>query len=353
MRQTRSRRRNHKECKNRSERKNHSRRRSKNKGGSNFKETGYDPLSLNIVNIKEWLIESDDNIIIIFENNNYCIKRSFFNENGLFPFAFLQSCVLDKPFFDDEFYIDLNKLGIKDSGIMRIKDLDIFHQNKQNYYNIIKTKKEINTISRIKVNNHYINQIQLHDLNLRFNDEERKYILNYTLTHYRYINKYLRGDSNDTFNKKYDVINHIKHIDNIIYKYGSISSRPIKLYRGTNNFKNDFGLHLAYISTSTSLEVSEKEFSNTECCVYHLNLSPGIPFLSLEGVSNYKGEEFEVLLPRDLTVTLIKEYELDIFGILRTQYDCTVDMTTPTQFASFKCDKHYVLKPQKTKTISI
>lgn len=55
-------------------------------------------------------------------------------------------------------------------------------------------------------------------------------------------------------------------------------------------------------------------------------------------------EEYEILLPRGLNVTLMKECK-DENG--QTQYECKIDMKRPNQFNSLrtglKCQKHNLL----------
>lgn len=321
-----------------------------NTGKSNL--IGFEPISQTDIDINHWIKEDVDNIIINFEDNIYCMKRSYFDENGLFSFAVLQPYILYNPVINNDYYIDFYKLGIENSGIMSVNDLERFHDEEINTFSIIKSKKKINTISTIIVNNHSIKQEQLHDLNLQFSDEERKYISNYTFEHSEYINKYLRGVLNENDEEKFDVKKHILEIDNIFYKYGSISSKPIKLYRGTT--ESTFGLNKTYISTSTSLKVA-KGFSGETCCVYNFTLSPGIPFLSLEGISYSKGKEFEILLPRGLMINLIKEIQVPIkvykivdkkrklVEVLQTRYDCNIDMATTVQFKPFDCIQKDIL----------
>lgn len=324
-------------------------------------EESFEPLSQTIISKKEWIKIDSDHIIINYKNSNYCMKRSYFNKNEIFPFAFLQSCILDKKStVEDDFFIDFSKLGIEYSGVMNINDLEFFTNENENTFNIVNTSDKINTISSLIVNNHDIKQAHLHDLNLQFNDDERQYIYNYTFEHSDSINKYLWGTLKKEEEEIFDVKNHINQIDNIIYKYGTISSKPVELYRGVEN-KIKFGLCLTFLSTSTSLTVA-KRFSGDNCCVFHLTLSPGIPFLSLEGVSYSKGREYEILLPRGLMINLTKEYQLskkiikfidgkvqykdgkrETVEIFQTHYECTVDMVSLNQFKSFKCYQHDIL----------
>lgn len=231
----------------------------KRKKNASLKDDAFDPISLNIVNKNEWIEEDNDNIKIMYKKKSFCMKRSFFKSNKLFPFAFLESCVFDKCKNNDNvFYLDLEILGIENSGVMLVEDLDKFQFETRRVFIISDSNIIIDSITSMMVNNFDLKQPYLHDLNLQFTDSEREYIVNYTHHHSYSINYYLRGEMNydseygkkaltKLVTKKHDVKNHIVNIYNIIFKYGSISRTPIVLYKSTHEIRRnnlDYRKHL-------------------------------------------------------------------------------------------------------------
>ena len=74
------------------------------------------------------------------------------------------------------------------------------------------------------------------------------------------------------------------------------------------------------MSTSLLKTVSDG-FSDSDCCLYNITLDIGVPYIYLINCGDYNSE-FEILLPDNLTTTLLKTYTID--G--KTNYDIEISV---------------------------
>ena len=95
-------------------------------------------------------------------------------------------------------------------------------------------------------------------------------------------------------------------------KKGDYYNQPDSIYTGSPSKRN---IDTGYISTTESIEIAlrfvnddkaDKEYKTTKqhCCLYRMHIMKGIPYIDMNTLSEYK--ESEILLPRDLKITIIE-----------------------------------------------
>ena len=101
-------------------------------------------------------------------------------------------------------------------------------------------------------------------------------------------------------------------------KKGDYYNQPDSIYTGSPSKRN---IDTGYISTSESRESAfrfvnndkqDKEYKTTKqhCCLYRMHIMKGIPYIDMNALSHYK--ESEILLPRDLKITIIESNDESI-----------------------------------------
>ena len=126
-----------------------------------------------------------------------------------------------------------------------------------------------------------------------------------------------------------------------------------------------------YISTTDNIESAlnfinndkqDKEYKTTKqhCCLYRMHIMEGIPYIDMKKLSRYK-EESEILLPRDLKITII---ESDAESIKTSKkhkvkiIDVKVEKSTENQFdknpgnqVDKKTEDPFHTKPEDTEPV--
>ena len=280
----------------------------------------YNPILLKYYYKEEWLNDKN-NIILNIDNRKYGVNNIIFKDipdNNIIKYKSTK-------------YINLNKYGMN-----AIINLNVFINSiNSNVNELIIYKQEKNLIVNYKSYN--------------FNNEENLSLKNYTYQWDEAINRYLRENINDNeylknknFLEYYDrfgdfpeeslenIKENIKNIDNAFLNT-HISKENFVVYRGTKDFILYDGLNLGFISTTTNFDVAYEFAKNghTMGCIYEMNISPGIPYIYLEDFT-LKEEENEILLPRNLVVTMKKR--------IGNRYIVNVTLSSVDQF---KIDDKY------------
>lgn len=329
------------------------------------KKGAYDPILMEKHSLETWLNAHADNIILILNDKQWCMKRSYFMPDVISPYQILQDCVKGKGGEYNtlgETYMHLDSVGIPDSGIVPLSALAKIAEPRQlqRVYVLRISKNRISTVRQLEMELTNIRNKKLFDASVDLHTDDvfgivdRKDIADvkdYTYKWDARVNYYLRvGKSDADFAKdpehlKYYAeyaptpeiaVDKIKRkiaiFDHLFTNYAVISPKPITVYRGVKNSKTDKpyeGYNAGYMSTSTSEGVA-LSFSSahvTKCCIYKMTLLPGVPFISMYRHSQFP-DELELFLPRGLT-TVITDVTTEN-GI--TYYHCDVRLTTPDQF---------------------
>jgi hypothetical protein len=372
----------------------------------NARNRAFDPILRETHPVYEWLSEDTNNIIFVVNGKKWCMKRSYFMENAITPYYILLDCVKGKSGRYnslDEKYIHLQIVGIPDSGMLPIQTLPQITNTTDRIFVFRKSKHRISTVPELEMTATIIhnkdfskNTIDLHENAVAgvVEDQYIPIIRSYSQYLYRYVNHYLRSKQTDT---EYAVhVRPSRHtnnasglqglqalkqkialIDEIFAKYATISTVPIKVYRGTglntgtideypykvtppkqsifksigtkiSSLATSFtkqkepaqptqpavnepyqGISTGYLSTTTDKHDVAYNFASKKegCCVYEYTIQPGVPFISLHRNSTIKSE-YEILLPRGITIVLNGTEEKD--GLLH--YIADVKLTTPDQF---------------------
>lgn len=145
----------------------------------------------------------------------------------------------------------------------------------------------------------------------KFSEEEEDILMDYIDSSYEEINSDLSKNKviSDKLQKKIDII------DSAFNKAPFIKDTII-LYRGVRKLRE--GLNKSFMSATFSkysaLHFCAIDFKEEEMCelepdlgIYVMIMSPGIKYLDLTDFSNKPGEK-EILLPRNLNISLINSY---------------------------------------------
>jgi hypothetical protein len=395
----------------------------------NARNKAFDPILRETHPVHEWLAEDMDNIIFVVNGKKWCMKRSYFMENAIMSYYVLLDCVKGKSGRYntlDEKYIHLQIVGIPDSGILPIQTLPQITKTTDRIFVFRKSSHRISTVPELEMTATIIhnkdfskNTIDLHENDVAGVVED-KYIpilRSYSQYLYRYVNHYLRSKQTDTEYAVHvrpsrhtnnasgllglqELKKKIELIDEMFAKYATISTVPIKVYRGTglntgtddeypykvtppkksifksigtkfSSLASSFtkkqkesapptqptdnepyqGVSTGYLSTTTDKHDVAYNFASKRqgCCVYEYTIQPGVPFISLHRNSTIKSE-YEILLPRGVTIVVNGTEEKD--GILH--YITDVKLTTPDQFKHMEqqCKTYPVLSFDTTETTS-
>jgi len=304
----------------------------------------YDPIMLEYVD--NWLESDEDNIII----NDIATKKSYFKdvpENNLISKVIFKRDIINyKETLSAPLYVDLLKYGI-DLVINYIYLKSVINADKSRIF------KTIDSYDIEGINYQYIlfNPSSYYKLeNNVFGFEQKMYdaLKNYTSKWDRAMNYYLRSKKNDEeylndpeflkyYNEYgnfpeealYNIKENINLIDQAFYN-GIFTESEMILYRGNKDCVLYDGINLGFISTTVSLK-SAKKFKGNDGCIYEMIIAPGIPYVYIDNFSLNQGEK-EVLLPRNLTITL-KEH-------VGNKYKVYVELNNDKQFV---VDKEHMI----------
>ena len=125
-------------------------------------------------------------------------------------------------------------------------------------------------------------------------------------------------------------------------KKGNYYDVSQSIHTGSPSKRN---IDTGYISTTDNIESAlnfinndkdDKEYKTTKqhCCLYRMHIMEGIPYIDMKKLSRYK-EESEILLPRDLKITIIESDATSIKTSKKHKVkiiDVKVEKSTENQF---------------------
>ena len=125
-------------------------------------------------------------------------------------------------------------------------------------------------------------------------------------------------------------------------KKGNYYDLSQSIHTGSPSKRN---IDTGYISTTDNIESAlnfinndkdDKEYKTTKqhCCLYRMHIMEGIPYIDMKKLSRYK-EESEILLPRDLKITIIESDATSIKTSKKHKVkiiDVKVEKSTENQF---------------------
>lgn len=345
---------------------------------------GYDPIFLEKRNLKEWLDESDDNILVIFNKHSlkFSASPNSSNENKLQDKVF---CLKKQFLFNPEIKDIYVKCIIENDQLMVKKT----YANKTTYNNIgyyinknvlidiktIKPSLHNERIFKVSINaesidtgqwraeNNYISKetlalskiglFKIKEINALDKKITKKNIpykeevyfeslLSKALFDYSYkwdgpINSYLRLGLpyfltpifNQTYKvygdtKKYAVLEILAKIEDLDRAFLEAAPRhedsEKAYFRGMKQpFENftkegDTITMPNFMSITTNYRVAVGfsgigKVGHAKCCLYKILISNGVPYVNMVNTTKYKHEN-EILLPRNLKLTLIKKATL-------------------------------------------
>lgn len=296
-----------------------------------LENSAYDPIMLEYVNIEQWLL-NEDNIIFILGEKKYASCRSYFKQipNGnILVDVILTNNILDHmKTLKSVKYVNLNKYGI--DAIINYKHFLDGMQSKQQEYTIIRLDTSI-LGSNFELLSHNPQSYVLKDKDVYGFEPLHHYALkNYTRKWDRAINIYLRSKMSDEdylhdseFLKYHlefgdypeesleNIKDVIKNID-AAFLNSMITTSEFVLFRGTQDCSLYDGLNPGFISTSISYIIAS-DFVGKNGCIYEMHITPGIPYIYMESITEYEGEK-EILLPRNL-ITVLREKKGNIYVV--------------------------------------
>lgn len=308
---------------------------------------GFNPIEQEEYNIRDWLNNDLDNIVIYTENDvAYCLKKSYFiqaNINDIYVEChFVKNALMYAKSYKSKelrnlwLYIGLKYLVDNNSFTELLNTGNIFKISKIHTDNLYILKESL-MLSNIKLGYKLgkIRGLKYKDQDAYFDDIAIKALYNYSYQWDGIINRYLLyGDKEfdsewfeqnlDRFGAtKDDAIEAVKEKINLIDKCFLYNAprfeRRMSLFRGmtveyVNKMKIGNSIVISnYISTSTKPTIPLgfiDEFKN--CCMYEFVVDPSIPYINMVSSTRYL-EENEILLPRGLIATCIAKGYVDKF----------------------------------------
>jgi len=335
---------------------------------------GYDPILLEKRNINEWLNESADNILLIFDKSQlnfsksplntsndkiFCLKRQFIFNPQLKELCV--ECILnnnklmvketynsENMYYNIGYYINKNVLiDVKNITPTleneRIFKIDII-KNESKYISkellslsqigLFKYEKDENISIEQKTVNTILDKLNIpYEEDVYFEEILAKALYDYSYEWDGAINSYLR------IGKKYfksDIFKHyykrygttieesslaikakIEDLDRVFLEASSKSESLDTIYfRGMRQpFDNLYNIGDKivipnFISITTNYDAALR-FTSEDCCIYKLILSKGVPYINMINTTKFKFES-EILLPRDLVYEIINIEKLKI-----------------------------------------
>ena len=295
-----------------------------------YTNKGYNPVTRETENITEWL-KNKTNLVFIIDDNKtpMCLNRDVFNLNTIQLNYILYQCDINdnkfvkkskKTFYNK--FLDLSKYNMIENTVVNCEDFfGTIVKNENDQIFVITTKSNLQPIA-------LFNDEAIVNVNM-FNKTFTNYSENIL---YKNITRHLITGEKTTS----DVMKHISNMDQCFMEYAEVTEDDkMILYRGMDSPYNigmgESMIVSNYISTTTSVDednrtVSQfinydyyKDSKNKEkkpkllpndvnnCCAYELEIDKDIPYVDMK-FSTLIPSEKEILLPRNLLITLIREY---------------------------------------------
>ena len=320
---------------------------------------GIDPITMDEINIIEWVTTSPDNIVLFLQFHDlknakiFCVKKSYFimpQLSNLFKLCKIDNNALlihetyndKRDYYKIGYYLGYNIL-IKYSALS--VTINNIHKGSGSPFiglNVSLDKslfinKELLKLENLELaslqNKSFKKNIPLKE-DIYFRDLYKKALHNYSFQWDQAMNlflrqgvKYFESSAFKTRFKRYgntidEAITNIKkkisHIDQVFLRFAprhEVSSA--KYYRGmkspymvsTNRPFNQIGdsiLIRNFISITKSLAVAENFTGGMDSVIYVFHLDNGVPFINMVNTTQFKSER-EILLPRNLRLTITSE----------------------------------------------
>ena len=285
-----------------------------------YTNQGYNPLTKGKENVTRWL-KNKDNVVFIIDGNDtpMCVCRDSFDESVTPMNYIMHSCEKkDKKYAKKiiksktNSFLDLGMLNLIDGAVTNLHNFTQILKKGQ----IFSIRKE--SESKLSVYNG--------DLFIKMNDFHNTFKEYSGSVLYESITKYFISGKTPTES----VLRHISIMDQYFMEHVKrTKDNKTVLYRGMDRpYDIAMGESMIvhnYISTTTQINIMYnfshkgyyKETKNVKpphlpddvnnCCAYELTLDEGIPYVNMEFSSHIPHEQ-EVLLPRNLLITLTGEY---------------------------------------------
>jgi ADP-ribosyltransferase exoenzyme len=313
----------------------------------------YNPLSMDIMPIDEWINENRDiNIVLhipeyniqIATTKEIVLPRSSFDDYT-YRYNVLYKCdklhimrqnIENKIINYSDSFISLKYIGIPGTYALNMEQV-MQNINNSNQFVIISTDTTNNLIPEIELMNSleaypelYLKKYNKNEVKPGYyvpqGDDMSAALHGYTIRWDVLMNKYLRYDdaiklpiNKFTPDILYATQRRIRNLDMAFANAPRFQERTA-LYRAINLGSNmiisrndiNTGIFPAYISTTYSKEFAYdflnkiRSFSNKQinCCVFTYLVDEGVPYLPI-AFSEGAGDQMEVLLPRDLELSII------------------------------------------------
>jgi hypothetical protein len=118
--------------------------------------------------------------------------------------------------------------------------------------------------------------------------------------------------------KQYNTIDNVRNVISSLNKFiidSPKSSVPIKVYRGTGDFKigeiGDTIVDWSFSGYSFKPHIASKFTNSHECCLYELNIPANSPFLFIGYISDIP-TEYEILMPSGIEIKIVGERQQPI-----------------------------------------
>jgi hypothetical protein len=358
---------------------------------------GYDPINLENYDILEWLMMDKDNIVlnVIYSKKNthslFLLKKSYFeipNLNDIFTkCVFYNNTFLPKESYNSkDHYINIGYLiGIncliskKDikKNLLKKNIINLEIKNKEDYFinreylllqyiglskklisksdkkDVIKEKKEYNKNLPYKIDV-YFEKI-LADALFNYSSQWDAPINNYL----RHGEDYFETNIFKNYQHRYgntreiaiqNIKDKITKLDRVFLEAAPRNEDDETVYwRGMKTpFENltninDSIIALNFLSLSINYLIAEN-FSHIpnggNCCIYKFILDKGVPYINMINTTKYKYEK-EILIPRNLTCTLVNKEYFDYYGQPITIYVLRVSLNNITNFKIHNMCKPY------------
>ena len=296
-----------------------------------YTNKGFNPITKETENITEWLKDKKNLVFIIDDNKTpMCLDRDSFNFDTIQMNYILYQCDINDNRYvkktkkiDFNTFLDLSKYNMIEKAVVNFEEF-IRSTVKNDQIFLITTKSNLQPIA-------LFNDEVIVNVNM-FNKTFTTYSNNIL---YKNITRHLLTGEKTTS----DVMKHIANMDQCFMEYAEVTKDDkTTLYRGmTSPYEIGMGESMIvpnYISTTTSIGKDNKimtqfmdysyyqKSKNIEkkpallpsdvnsCCAYELEIDKDIPFVDMM-FSTTRSEEKEILLPRNLLITLIREYITD------------------------------------------
>ena len=294
--------------------------------GVNTNNIGYNPITKEDEIITEWLNDKNHLVFIIDGNRTpLCLERNYLN-------SIQKNYILYLCDINDNIYVKktANKKDIITTPFIDIGKYNLIEDTVINYKHFSETINNKQVFLITKINS--APPITL------FNEETIMNINKFHKTLMLYSGNTLYKQISSHFIHGTEIVkaikNHISNMDNCFMEYAQVTkNNDMIVYRG---MKTPYDIKLGesmiirnYLSTTTTAKPSilngfqNQQYYKSEtnqklkpkklpldinnCCIYKIQIDKGIPYIDMKFSTNYKNES-EILLPRNLLITYIKDY---------------------------------------------